>query len=36
MGHAKKRGTYEERVKQSKKGIKNYEDYLQAKKNGKL
>jgi len=36
MGQAKKRGTYEERVKQSKKGIKNYEQYLIAKKEGKI
>jgi len=31
MGHAKKRGTYEERVAQSKKGIKSYEQFLEAK-----
>ena len=36
MGHAKKRGTYEERVAQSKKGIKTYEQYLKAKKDGNL
>ena len=36
MGHAKKRGTYEERVAQSKKGIKTYEQYLKAKKEGNL
>jgi hypothetical protein len=36
MGQAKKRGTYEERVAQSKKGIKSYEQYLKAKKEGKL
>jgi len=31
MGHAKKRGTYEERVAQSKKGIKSYEQFLESK-----
>jgi len=31
MGHAKKRGTYEERVAQSKKGIKSYEQFLVSK-----
>ena len=36
MGHAKKRGTYEERVAQSKKGIKSYEQFLEAKEKGKL
>ena len=30
MGHAKKRGTYEERVAQSKKGIKSYEQFLES------
>ncbi len=30
MGHAKKRGTYEERVAQSKKGIKSYEQFLDS------
>jgi len=32
MGHAKKRGTYEERVAQSKKGIKTYEQFLEVKR----
>jgi hypothetical protein len=31
MGHAKKRGTYEERVAQSEKGIKSYEQFLESK-----
>ena len=31
MGQAKKRGTYEERVAQSKKGIKTYEQFLEVK-----
>lgn len=31
MGHAKKRGTYEERVAQSEKGIKSYEQFLVSK-----
>ena len=34
MGHAKKRGTYEERVVQSKKNIKSYEQFLEAKEKG--
>ena len=36
MGHAKKRGTYEERVAQSKEGIKSYEQFLEAKEKGAL
>ena len=36
MGHAKKRGTYEERVAQSKKGIKSYEQFLEAKEEDEL
>ena len=36
MGHAKKRGTYEERVAQSEKGIKSYEQFLEAKEKGEL
>ena len=36
MGHAKKRGTYEERVAQSKKGIKSYEQFLEAKEKSEL
>ena len=36
MGHAKKRGTYEERVIQSKKNIKSYEQFLEAKEKGEL
>ena len=31
MGHAKKRGTYEERVAQSENGIKSYEQFLESK-----
>ena len=30
MGHAKKRGTYGERVAQSEKGIKSYEQFLES------
>ena len=30
MGHAKKRGTYEERVAQSERGIKSYEQFLES------
>ena len=36
MGHAKKRGTYEERVAQSKKGIKSYEQFLEAKEKNEI
>jgi hypothetical protein len=36
MGQAKKRGTYEERITQSKKGIKSYEQFLEAKEKGEL
>tara|TARA_R100001377_G_scaffold49686_1_gene28863 strand:- start:57 stop:191 length:135 start_codon:yes stop_codon:yes gene_type:complete len=36
MGHAKKRGTYEERVVQSKKGIKTYEQFLESKEKDEL
>jgi len=36
MGQAKKRGTYEERVAQSKKGIKSYEQFLEAKEKNEI
>ena len=36
MGHAKKRGTYEERVAQSQKSIKSYEQFLESKEKGEL
>ena len=36
MGHAKKRGTYEQRVAQSKKGIKTYEQFLESKEKDEL
>ena len=35
MGHAKKRGTYEERVAQSDNGIKSYEQFLESKEKDK-
>jgi len=35
MGHAKKRGTYEERVAQSENGIKSYEQFLESKEKDK-
>ena len=36
MGQAKKRGTYEERVAQSKKGIKSYKQFLEAKEKNEI
>jgi hypothetical protein len=36
MGQAKKRGTYDERVAQSKKGIKSYAQFLEAKEKSEL